>query len=167
MENSSPYGWDLTSWQKWYQEELIDYKTRKRGKTRVTRGMQSNYDGSTHRRYKTIKDSSSSDLPNPEHEAIGRVPWVNSTIRVNILFFPLGGSDPRVIQNKEYKVTIEIYDYYLWHITRLFTTRHLAATHEGLEEPDNILNKHLRTMICSSGLLIARGQYINMTSSYG
>jgi hypothetical protein len=52
--------------------------------------MQSNYDGSTHRRHKKIKDSSSYDLPNPEHEAIGRVPWVNSTICVNILFFHSG-----------------------------------------------------------------------------
>jgi hypothetical protein len=56
MKNSSPHGWDLTSWQKWYQEELIDYKTRKRGKTRVTRGIQSSYDGSTHRRNKAIKE---------------------------------------------------------------------------------------------------------------
>jgi hypothetical protein len=61
--------------------------TRKQGKTRVTRGMQSNYDGSTHRRHKTTNDSSSSDLPNPEHEAIGRLPWVNLTIRVNIFIF--------------------------------------------------------------------------------
>jgi hypothetical protein len=58
---------------------------------------ESNYDGSTHRRHKAIKDSSSSDLLNPEHEAIGRVPWDNSTVCVNILFFPLGGSDPRVV----------------------------------------------------------------------
>jgi hypothetical protein len=52
--------------------------------------MQSNYDGSTHRGHKAIKDSSSSDLPNPEHEAIGRVPWDNSTICVNTFVFPLG-----------------------------------------------------------------------------
>jgi hypothetical protein len=125
--------------------------------------MQSNCDGSTHRRHKMMRDSSSSDLLNLEHEAIGRVPWVNSTIRVNILVFPLGGSDPRVVRSKEYKVTIEIYDYYLRHITRLFTTRHSAATHEGSEEPDNILNKHLGIMICYPSLLITRGQYINMT----
>jgi hypothetical protein len=37
-------------------EELIDYKTRKQGKMRVTRGMQSNYDGSTHRRHKLMMD---------------------------------------------------------------------------------------------------------------
>jgi hypothetical protein len=43
-----------------------------------------------YRRHKATKDSLSSDLPNPEHKAIGRVPWVNSTIRVNILFFHLG-----------------------------------------------------------------------------
>jgi hypothetical protein len=79
----------------------MDYKTRKWGKTRVTCGMQSNYDDSTHRRHKAIKDSLSSDLPNPEHEATGRVPWVNSTICVNILFFPLGGLDPRVVRNEE------------------------------------------------------------------
>jgi hypothetical protein len=60
---------------------------RKRDKTRVTRGMQSNYDDSTHRRYKI---SSSYDPPNLGHEATGRVPWVNSTIYVNILFFHSG-----------------------------------------------------------------------------
>jgi hypothetical protein len=37
-------------------EELIDYKTRKWGKTRVARGMQSNYDGFTHKRHKAMKD---------------------------------------------------------------------------------------------------------------
>jgi hypothetical protein len=52
--------------------------------------MQSNYDGSTHRQHKATKDSSSFDLSNPLHEAIGRVPWVNLIIRVNILFFHLG-----------------------------------------------------------------------------
>jgi hypothetical protein len=43
---------------------------------RVTHGMQSNYDGSTHRRHEATKISSSYDPTNPEHEAIGRVPWV-------------------------------------------------------------------------------------------
>jgi hypothetical protein len=38
------------------KEELIDYKTRKRGRTRVTHGMQSNYDGSTHRKNKAAKE---------------------------------------------------------------------------------------------------------------
>jgi hypothetical protein len=65
---------------------------------RVTRGMQSNYDDSMHSRHKI---SLSSDPPNPEYEATGQVPWVNSTIYVNILFFPLGGLDPRVVQNIE------------------------------------------------------------------
>jgi hypothetical protein len=37
-----------------------------------------------------INDSLSSDLLNLEHEAIGQVPWVNSTICVNILFFHSG-----------------------------------------------------------------------------
>jgi hypothetical protein len=73
----------------------------KTGQNESNRGMQSNYDGSMHRRYKVLKDSSRADLLNPEHEAIGGVPWVNSTIRVHILFFPLGGSDPRVVRNKE------------------------------------------------------------------
>jgi hypothetical protein len=36
--------------------------------------MQSNYDGSTHKRHKATKNSLSYDLPNPEHEDIGRVP---------------------------------------------------------------------------------------------
>jgi hypothetical protein len=34
----------------------MDYKTRKRGNTRVTRGMQSSYDGSMHRRNKETKE---------------------------------------------------------------------------------------------------------------
>jgi hypothetical protein len=83
----------------------------------------------------------SSDLLNPENEAIGWVPWVTSTICVNILFFPLGGSDPRVVRNKEQKVIIEYNDYYLRNTARLFTTRHLAEVYAGSEEPDNILNK--------------------------
>jgi hypothetical protein len=35
-------------------EELIDYKTRKQGKMRATRGMQNNYDGSMRRRSMVI-----------------------------------------------------------------------------------------------------------------
>jgi hypothetical protein len=45
--------------------------------------MQSNYDGSTHRRHKVTKSFSSYDPLNPEHKAIGRVPWVNSIICIN------------------------------------------------------------------------------------
>jgi hypothetical protein len=42
------------------------------------------------------------DPPNPEHEATGRVPWVNLTIYVNILFFTWGlGSSSRT----KYRVT--------------------------------------------------------------
>jgi hypothetical protein len=52
--------------------------------------MQSNYDGSTHRRHKATKSFLSYDPLNPEHEAIGRVPWVNSTICVNILLSTRG-----------------------------------------------------------------------------
>jgi hypothetical protein len=60
--------------------------------------MQSNYDSSTHRRYKATKSFSSYDPPNLEHEAIGRVPWVKSTICVNILL-STRGLDPRVVRN--------------------------------------------------------------------
>jgi hypothetical protein len=80
------------------RRSLSTTRQKKQGKTRVTRGMQSNYNDSTHRRHKI---SLSSDLLNPEHKAIGRVPWVNSTIYVNISFFPLGGLDPRVVRNIE------------------------------------------------------------------
>jgi hypothetical protein len=67
---------------------LQDKKT---GKTRVTRGMQSSYDGSTHRRNKATKEFFSSYDPlNPEHEAIGRVHWVKSTICVHILLYTRG-----------------------------------------------------------------------------
>jgi hypothetical protein len=57
------------------------------GKRRVTRGMQSNYDDSTHRRQRVF---SSNDPLNPEHEAIGRVPWAKSTIRVIFLQYTRG-----------------------------------------------------------------------------
>jgi hypothetical protein len=67
---------------------------------RVTPRMQGNYDDSTHRRHEI---SSSSDLPNPEHEATGRVPWVNSTIYVNILFFSTRGLGPS--SHTKYRVT--------------------------------------------------------------
>jgi hypothetical protein len=40
------------------------------------------------------------DPLNPEHEAIGRVYWVNSTICRICHDFPLGGSDPRVVIKK-------------------------------------------------------------------
>jgi hypothetical protein len=60
--------------------------------------MQSNYDGSTHRQYKATNSFLSYDPPNPEHEAIGRVPWVKSKICVNDLLSTRGLS-PRVVQN--------------------------------------------------------------------
>jgi hypothetical protein len=91
------------------------------------------------RRHKAIKDSSRSDLPNPEDEAIGRVPWINSTICVNILFFPLGGLDPRVVRSNEYKVIIKYYGYYFRYPTRLVTTRDFGSDINGSEEPDKIL----------------------------
>jgi hypothetical protein len=37
------------------------------------------------------------DPLNPEHEAIGRVSWVNSMICRIYLDFPLGGFNPRVV----------------------------------------------------------------------
>jgi hypothetical protein len=47
------------------------------------------------------QELSSHDPLNPEHEATGRVLWVNLTICMSILlFFSPGGSDPRVVQNK-------------------------------------------------------------------
>jgi hypothetical protein len=41
-------------------------------------------------------ENTSYDPPHPEHEATGRVPWVNSTKYI-CYYFPLGGSDPRVV----------------------------------------------------------------------
>jgi hypothetical protein len=69
--------------------------------------------------YKTL----SYDPLNPKHEATGRVLWVNSTMCIICHYFPLGGSDPRVVWNKIKLLRSRI------HIsprisTRLFTTRY-------------------------------------------
>jgi hypothetical protein len=47
-----------------------------------------------------LQDFLSSDLSNLEHEAIGRIPWVNSIIYVNIIFFPLGAQTPESYEIK-------------------------------------------------------------------
>jgi hypothetical protein len=98
--------------------------------------MQSNYDGSTHRRYKATKSFSSYDPPNLEHEAIGRVCWVKSTICVNILLSTRGAQTLEL-----YKIILASYQdlrlfeaYYKVDCNPIF-----SSNTNGLREPDNIL----------------------------
>jgi hypothetical protein len=46
------------------------------------------------------KENSSYGPLNPEHEATCRVLWANSAICIVCFYFPLGGSDPRVVWKK-------------------------------------------------------------------
>jgi hypothetical protein len=68
-----------------------------KGKTRVTRGMQSNCDGSTHWRHKATKSLSS--LWPSEPRTWGHRSGSLGQLDNMLFYFPLGGSDPRVVRN--------------------------------------------------------------------
>jgi hypothetical protein len=74
------------------------------------------------------------DPLNPEHEAIGRVHWVKSTICVNILLYTWG---LKILESYEIILAsfVTIYDI----LQRLIATRYFDSTIYGSKEPDKIL----------------------------
>jgi hypothetical protein len=92
-----------------------------------------------------------------QHEAIGRVPWVNSTICVKYFTFHSGAQTL-----ESYEIILTSYRDLLSSEIHYKVDRNpiFGSSTNGSKEPNNILSEHLRTTIRSHGLLINYGQYI-------